>query len=207
MNLTDRIQISARLGEHLLGEDEFLDALIHQTEFNNLWFTKANQHNAIRSIANAFLNKEKLEHWVVNYKIKENHQPKTVGLVLAGNIPLVGFHDILCVFISGNKAKVKLSEKDRFILPYLIKLLIKFDSRAADYFEFTPRLKDFDAVIATGSNNSARYFEAYLENILILSEKNRNAIAILDGSETSADFANLGKDIFQLFWFGLQKCF
>lgn len=205
MTLEERIEVMAQLGAHLLGGDEFLDALIHRTEFNNAWFTKANQHQSIRAIAAAFLDKEKLKAWVDTYSFPDQVERKTVGLVLAGNIPLVGFHDILCVFIAGHKAQIKLSDKDKFIFPYLIKLLAKFDSRSSDYFEITERLTDFQAVIATGSNNSARYFDAYFGKYPNIIRRNRNAVAVLNGTETEEDFANLGQDVFQYFGLGCRN--
>ena len=205
MNLHERIEIMSRLGTHLQGEDEFLDALIHQTEFNNAWFTKENQKRSIQAIATAFLNKESLEKWATQYNFPEKTERKTVGLVLAGNIPLVGFHDILSVFIAGHKSQIKLSDKDRFIFPYLIKLLTQWDKRAAEYFDITERLADFQAVIATGSNNSARYFDAYFGKYPNIIRRNRNAVAILDGTETEEDFLNLGHDVFQYFGLGCRN--
>lgn len=205
MTLQERIEVMYQLGTHLKNGDEFLDALIHRTEYNNAWFTKENQHQSIQAIASAFLEKEKLEDWVANYTFPENTERKTVGLVLAGNIPLVGFHDILCVFIAGHKAMIKLSDKDKFIFPYLIKLLTKFDERAADYFEITERLAGFQAVIATGSNNSARYFDAYFGKYPNIIRRNRNAVAVLEGTETEEDFANLGQDVFQYFGLGCRN--
>lgn len=205
MTLAERINVMSKLGAHLLAGDEFLDALIHRTEYNNAWFTKANQHQSIQAISTAFLQKEKLDAWTANYDFPETTERKTVGLVLAGNIPLVGFHDILCVFIAGHKAMIKLSDKDKFIFPYLVKLLMKFDERAADYFEITERLADFQAVIATGSNNSARYFDAYFGKYPNIIRRNRNAVAVLDGTETEEDFANLGQDVFQYFGLGCRN--
>jgi len=205
MNLQDRINVMAQLGTHLQGEDEFLDALIHRTEFNNQWFTKQNQKQALQAIATQFLAQNKLEDWLGNYKFSENVKPKTVGLVLAGNIPLVGFHDLLCVFIAGHKAEIKLSEKDKFILPYLIKLLKKFDERTANYFEIAERISNFEAVIATGSNNSARYFDAYFGKYPNIIRRNRNAVAVLNGNETKEDFLNLGQDIFQYYGLGCRN--
>jgi hypothetical protein len=205
MTLKERIDVMSQLGTHLQNGDEFLDALIHRTEYNNAWFTKDNQHQSIQAIATAFLEKEKLEAWVANYDFPEKTERKTVGLVLAGNIPLVGFHDILCVFIAGHKAMIKLSDKDKFIFPYLVKLLAKFDERAADYFEITERLTGFQAVIATGSNNSARYFDAYFGKYPNIIRRNRNAVAVLNGSETTEDFGNLGQDVFQYFGLGCRN--
>lgn len=136
----------------------------------------------------------------------EISNPKSVGLVLAGNIPLVGFHDILCVFVSGHRSVIKLSDKDPFLLPLLLDFLKETDARIADYFTTTTgRLTDFDAVIATGSNNSARYFEAYFGKYPHIIRKNRNAVGILRGSETAEELRLLGDDIFQYFGLGCRN--
>jgi Acyl-CoA reductase (LuxC) len=131
---------------------------------------------------------------------------QSVGLVLAGNIPLVGFHDILCVFAAGHLSRIKLSDKDPFLLPMLLDKLKEIDPRTAEYFDTTTaRLANFDAVIATGSNNSARYFEAYFGKYPNIIRKNRNAVGILRGSETVEELRHLGDDIFQYFGLGCRN--
>ncbi len=210
MTLTDRLNTLTRLGRHLLREeDEFLEALQKRTEFNNGWFTLDSQRASLRAIAEQFLDGKKLAAWIAQYPtLVAEHEPqprRTVGLVLAGNIPLVGFHDILCVYVAGHKARIKLSSKDAYVLPYLLKLLGKFDERATDYFDVVGALKGFDAVIATGSNNSARYFEAYFGKYPHVIRKNRNAVAVLDGKETTEDLRALGQDVFQYFGLGCRN--
>jgi len=215
MNLQDRLATLIALGKHLRGEtDEFLEALQKRTEFNNPWFTLENQKASVKAIAEEFLDESKIRGWVSSYKVTpiadtpffpEPMEPKTVGLVLAGNIPLVGFHDILCVYVSGHKAQIKLSSKDEYILPYLLKLLARFDERAEEYFEVVPQLKGYDAVIATGSNNSARYFETYFGKYPHIIRKNRNAVAVLSGEETEEEFRALGHDIFRYFGLGCRN--
>lgn len=205
MNLNERISALAKLGEHLQGQDDFLEAIIHRTEYNNPWFTKENQHLAIQAIASEFLDKSKLESWAANYPIADEPQLKTVGMVMAGNLPLVGFHDLVCAFVAGYKSKIKLSDKDRFLLPYLLQLLEKYAPGAADYFEIVEQMSGFDAVIATGSNNSARYFEAYFGKYPHIIRKNRNAVAVLDGTETDDDLHLLGKDVFRFFGLGCRN--
>ena len=205
MTLEERIDVLVALGKHLRQEDEYLQAVIKRTHFNNAWFTVENQNRAIQAIATQFLDAEKLAEWIKRYDIPEQTTPQTVGLVLAGNIPLVGFHDILCVFVAGHKARVKLSDKDKFLLPYLLKLLKGFDARTESYFEIVPQLKDFDAVIATGSNNSARYFEAYFGKYPNIIRKNRNGIAILNGKESEDELKALGRDVFRYFGLGCRN--
>ena len=215
MTLQDRLSTLTQLGAHLRAQDdEFLEALQKRTEFNNAWFTLANQQASVQAIAEEFLAEDKLSGWVSSYKITpvagepffpEPMEQKTVGLILAGNIPLVGFHDILCVYVSGHKAQIKLSSKDEYVLPYLLKLLAKYDERAADYFEVVDQLGDFDAVLATGSNNSARYFETYFSKYPHIIRKNRNAVAVLSGEETEEEMRALGTDVFRYFGLGCRN--
>ena len=215
MTLKERLSLLTRLGDHLRAEDdEFLEALQKRTEFNNGWFTLANQQAAVRAIATEFLAEDKLNAWVREYFIHpiagppvfpEPPEPKTVGLVLAGNIPLVGFHDVLAVFVAGHRAQIKLSSKDEYLLPYLLKLLGDFDERARDYFNVVGKLEGFDAVIATGSNNSARYFESYFGKYPHIIRKNRNAVAVLSGEESAEELRALGRDIFRYFGLGCRN--
>ena len=219
MTLQARLSTLHQLADHLTGpEDEFLTALQKRTEFNNGWFTLENQQASLSAIAAAFLAEEKLTAWLNGYKIipitGEGFVPqpgpngegqKTVGLILAGNIPLVGFHDILSVYVAGHKAMIKLSSRDEYVLPYLIKLLAGFDERAAAYFKIVDKLEGYDAVIATGSNNSARYFETYFSKVPHIIRKNRNAVAVLSGEETEAEMHALGNDVFRYFGLGCRN--
>ncbi len=205
MTLRERISALSQLGEHLLQPDDYLDAIIHRSEYNNAWFTKENQRLSMEAIATEFLDKHKLEAWAAAYPIADEPALKTVGMVMAGNLPLVGFHDLVCTFVAGHKAKIKLSDKDRFLLPYLLQLLEKYAPGAAAYFEIVEQLTGFDAVIATGSNNSARYFEAYFSKYPHIIRKNRNAVAVLDGSESTDDLHLLGKDVFRFFGLGCRN--
>jgi hypothetical protein len=205
MNVKERIDAAVFLGDTLLNGDEYLDALVHRTSFHNKWFTKENQAKAIQSIAAEFLSREKLEAWVSQYHVEDQPNIKTVGLIMAGNIPLVGFHDFLSVFIAGHKSKIKLSEKDPFVFPYLLKILEKANPESARYFEVVEKLEDFEAVIATGSNNSARYFESYFGKYPHIIRKNRNSVGVLSGKETDAELLALGNDIFQYFGLGCRN--
>jgi Acyl-CoA reductase (LuxC) len=225
MTLQDRINALAELGNRLQNvDDERIATAIRRTANNNSWFTEENQRLALGEIGQHFLNKSALEKWLAGYDISNSKPENTsdaessaalqnssfklqnVGLVLAGNIPLVGFHDILCVFAAGHRARIKLSDKDPFLLPMLLEFLKEIDPRTADYFDTTTeRLTNFDAVIATGSNNSARYFEAYFGKYPNIIRKNRNAVAILRGSETAEALRLLGADIFQYFGLGCRN--
>ncbi|HKK77789.1 MAG TPA: acyl-CoA reductase [Saprospiraceae bacterium] len=205
MKLEERISALIALGKHLQEPDEYREAVMHRTHFNNQWFTKENQRKAIQAIATHFLSEKELRNWLAEYDMPENPQAKTVGLVMAGNIPLVGFHDVFCTFLAGHRAMIKLSEKDKFLLPYFFRQLAIIDPRTADYFVPVERLQDFDAVVATGSNNSARYFEQYFGKYPHIIRKNRNAIAVLDGTESKEELEALGTDVFQYFGLGCRN--
>ncbi len=205
MNLKERIEVLAQLGQHLQKEDDNLQAIIHRTEFNNSWFTKENQQLAIGAIASAFLEKEKLEAWADRYKPGHDTPGKKVGLVMAGNIPLVGFHDVVCTFVAGHKSIIKLSDKDKYLLPYLLDMMKKINSSTEEYFDIVDQLKGFDAVIATGSNNTSRYFEAYFKQYPHVIRKNRNSVAVLDGQESNGELLALGKDVFRFFGLGCRN--
>lgn len=206
MTVQERIEVLIKLGERLLSNDEQLDLAIHQAYLNNKWFTKENSRKAIHSIAKQFLQKEVLTNWLKKYDLADTTpNPQKVGIIMAGNIPMVGFHDLLCVFITGHIAHIKLSDKDRFLIPYCIKTLIEIDARTQPYFKTIERLQNFDAVIATGSNNSARYFEAYFGKYPHIIRKNRNAVAVLNGTESTAELKALGNDIFAYFGLGCRN--
>lgn len=178
--------------------------LIESSVNYNGWFTKEQVYYAVQSWAKA-LTEDNLNKWLSNYTFTEK-TPKTVALILAGNIPLVGFHDFVSVIISGNKALVKLSSNDQKLLPLLSKYLIAIDERLKNYIEFTEgKLENFDAVIATGSNNTARYFEYYFKDKPSIIRKNRNSVAVLSGKETREELELLGEDIFRYFGLGCRN--
>ncbi len=145
----------------------------------------------------------------MQYPVSDSlHPEKTIGLIMAGNIPLVGFHDWLCVFAAGYRAKVKLSDKDKRLLPLLVKKMGEWVFESWEYTEFVPEnepVKGFDAVIATGSNNTARYFEQYFAKYPHIIRRNRNAVAVLNGLETLPDLYALGRDIFAYFGLGCRN--
>ena len=206
MKLQERLALLVKLGAYLKEDTTARQLAIAQTERNNRWLTKENSLSALLTFATEFLNTEYLEAWVKDYpKLEEEKSPKKIGLVLAGNIPGVGFHDVLTTFVAGHQSMIKYSEKDQYLIPYMIDFMVEEDPRSADYFMAVPRLKDFDAVIATGSNNSAMYFEQYFSKYPNVIRKNRNSIAILDGTETEEDLLGLGIDIFSYFGLGCRS--
>ena len=208
MLLKERLEALIQLGKELTADNEALQTAIRKTAFHNAWLTIENQWKAINAIRDNFLSRELLEKWVSSYTFPalEETKFKTISLVLAGNIPLVGFHDLLCVFVAGHKAKIKLSDKDPYLIPFLIQNLIAIIPSVKTYFEIVEgAMKDFDAVIATGSNNSSRYFEAYFGKYPHIIRKNRNAVAVLRGDESVEDFRYLGDDIFTYFGLGCRN--
>ncbi|AFD06029.1 acyl-CoA reductase [Solitalea canadensis] len=204
-SINDTVKTFASLGKVLFNPSDELNSLINSAEHYNTWFTPDYTKEAILAIARS-LSEENLSKWLSAYTDKwSQSDAKTVGLILAGNIPLVGFHDILCVLISGHKALIKLSSQDNKLIPYILKELIKINPIYADKFEFIERLNVFDAVIATGSNNSSRYFDHYFGKYPHIIRKNRNSVAVLTGNETPEDFNQLGKDIFWYFGLGCRN--
>lgn len=191
----------------VLCNDEFYDDfvfLIENQKHYNGWFVESEVYFAIRSWAEA-LTQENIDKWLSAYEIPNAH-PKTVGLILAGNIPLVGFHDFISVLVTGHKALVKMSSNDQKILPFVAKYLVRIEPELASRIEFVEnKLENFDAVIATGSNNTARYFEYYFKDKPSVIRKNRNSVAVLTGSETKEDLIGLGKDIFTYFGLGCRN--
>jgi len=205
MKLHERIDVLVKLGERLQQKDEYLDAIMHRNKFHNPWFTVDNQQQAVEAIAKQYLDRNLLEEWIKRYNVPEEGGLMKVGIVMAGNIPLVGFHDWLSVIVAGHRAEVKLSDKDPYLMPYLIKLLGEIDSRTKAYTNLTNKLTDFDAVIATGSNNSARYFEAYFGKYPNIIRKNRNGVAVLSGDESGEELKQLGRDVFDYFGLGCRN--
>jgi len=183
--------------------DKFAD-LILLSQSHNGWFTPEQIYFAIQSWAEA-LTEENLNRWLSTYTFP-NKEPKKIGLILAGNIPLVGFHDFLSVIISGHHAVVKTSSNDQKLLPFLAEYLITVEPQLQNSIIFTEgKLENFDAVIATGSNNTARYFEFYFKDKPSIIRKSRNSVAVLNGMETKEDLENLGEDIFRYFGLGCRN--
>lgn len=206
MNLNQRINFLTQLGEALQNKTD-QQAMAKMAAARNNWFTVENTQNMLQAIADNYLSAEKLQEWVARYDFSNvaEKPSKTVGLVMAGNIPLVGFHDFLSVFICGHKSQIKLSEKDDKLMPYLYQLMLQIDKGIQDYLEIVPQLKGFDAVIATGSDNSARYFHYYFGKYPHIIRRNRGSVGVLTGRETEADIHELGKDIFQYFGLGCRS--
>ncbi len=200
-------QIELRIRNYELGiekENDFSDAILRTYQFNK-WFTEENVLLALKNICDEFLAKEKLEKWIQKYSPVTTQQSQTVGITMAGNLPLVGFHDLLCVLMSNHKALIKQSSKDNILLPYLLEILFQIEPQFKKQVAFSDMLKGCDAYIATGSNNSSRYFEYYFGKYPHIIRKNRTSIALLNGTESDEDLLNLGKDIFTYFGMGCRN--
>lgn len=204
MTLNQRIAVLVQLGEYLVSGDEFLRAVMHRTQYNNAWFTIEKCEQAAKAIAQNFLQEAQLKNWAKAYTLVDNAAPKKVAIVMADTIPFASFHDLLAVFLSGNQAIIKLSEKDKFLIPHLIKKMGDWNAAVTPYFEITERLAGFEAVIATG-NDSMHYFEKYFGKYPNIIRKNRRAVAVLDGTETTAELYALGIDVFEYFGRGARN--
>ncbi len=203
MNLQHRIDLLVRLGQYILSADEQWMDIKEKASRENGWFIPQFVDLASNNIARSFLQKNILEKWADGYQITATHaNPKTIGLVMAGNIPLVGFHDWMCIFISGHKALIKLSSKDQVLIKHLSEKLNEWNADAATFSEFSEMLKNCDAYIATGSNNSSRYFEYYFKKYPHLIRRNRTSIAILTGNETKEELEQIADDVYLNFGLG-----
>ena len=194
-------------GENILNNELFFDGFKHQMKLakeNNSWFTKENILFSLESWTKA-LSKVNLNTWIKSSYVS-NQSSKTIAIIMAGNIPLVGFHDFLSVLISGHSVLVKQSSNDKHLLPFLAKYLEHADESFKGKITFTEeKLEGYDAVIATGSNNTARYFEYYFKDKPNIIRKNRNSVAVIQGNESEQDFENLSEDIFWFFGLGCRS--
>lgn len=187
--------------EHFNEEQNQLFSLMKRAEIENPWFTPESFRFCFQNWADN-LTEERIKAWVSPYPTAS--QPKRIGLILAGNIPLVGFHDVICVLLSGHIPLIKLSSKDQIVLPFLLKKWNDFSEQNLE-FHLVEKLENHDAVIATGSNNTAQYLEYYFRDVPNIIRKNRTSIGILSGNETDEELKNLAQDIFQYFGLGCRN--
>ena len=205
MNLQERILLLIKLGNYLKSNDDnWLDTQV-LAEQKNGWFTREFLEKAAGSIADNYLKEDKLRQWAGYYKLDDNIQEKCVGIVMAGNIPLVGFHDFLCVFITGHKQMIKMSSKDDVLLKHLVKVMAGWNSKVNGKVIFAEMLKNCDAYIATGSNNSSRYFEQYFGKYPNIIRSNRTSVAVLNGSESTEELEKLADDMHLYFGLGCRN--
>jgi len=212
MKLTKAIGSFSALGEgmrkYLAQPTDFpeWEKAVTAAQQQNQWFTRENILFALSNIS-SWLTKEALQKWASKYHLtEENKNPVSIGVIMAGNIPLVGFHDMLCVLLTGNILCAKLSHSDSVLIPFIAKKLIETEPAGQDQIKFVDKLStSSDAVIATGSNNSAKHFEYYFKNIPHIIRKNRNGAAVLYGQESDQELSDLGTDIFSYFGLGCRN--
>jgi hypothetical protein len=206
MNLQYRINLLSRLGEYILSGDENWQSIKGKAGWENGWFIPEFVNKATEIIANNFLQKKILAEWTSYYQFPENiGNAKTIGVVMAGNIPLVGFHDFLCGFISGHKVLIKASVRDQVLIKHLVEKLIGWAPELEKWVEFSEMLKGCDAYIATGSNNSSRYFEFYFDKYPNIIRRNKTSVALLTGEETTEDLEKLADDVYLYFGLGCRN--
>lgn len=204
MHLEDKITTFTRLACKIdnLSERK-ISEFAQVAQQHNGWFNMESVKNALEGIA-FMLEERKLKAWLKNYKVSREI-PRTVGIVMAGNIPLVGFHDLLCVLASGHRIAIKLSSQDTALMQQMVNWLIEIEPRLEKNIEFRNKLTHIDAVIATGSDNTARYFAYYFRSIPHIIRKNRTSVAVLTGNETQKNLHHLGNDIFCYFGLGCRN--
>lgn len=205
MNLPDRVSAFVQLGILIknLSKNE-KEELFWRAENKNSWFTPSSCQSSLDGLV-FMIAEEKLNNWLSRYGEIEPEIPKSIGIMMAGNIPAVGFHDLMAVLISGNIASVKLSSADEVLMKWIIKSLISIEPRLADYISIEEMLKGKDAYIATGSDNSARYFNYYFGKYPSIIRRNRTSVAVLSGDESTQELQALGNDIFQYFGLGCRN--
>ncbi|SOD14828.1 acyl-CoA reductase [Pedobacter xixiisoli] len=191
-----------QLGKYLNQPDEAFKSAVYSAKNANAWFTEDEVNKSVKALAE-MLNEADLEQWFENIEVTT--APKKVGLILAGNIPLVGFHDVMCVLATGNIAQIKLSSSDNKLLPFLLNQLCEILPELKNHIIYAEQLKGFDAVIATGSNNTSRYFEYYFGKVPNIIRRNRNSVAVLTGEEKEEEIAELGHDILDYFGMGCRS--
>ena len=205
MDLAERIAIMVKLGKYLLEDHVELNAVKQKAYQKNKWFTEEFINYSFKNIAEHYLDEGKLKNWVNHYHIDNNIEPRRIGVVMAGNIPLVAFHDFLSVFITGHKQVIKLSDKDDILLPHLVDKLKQWNVKVSSVISTSELLKDCDGYIATGSNNSARYFNHYFGKYPSIIRNNKTSVAVLSGDVNEEQLKCLADDVYIYFGLGCRN--
>jgi len=204
MKLEERLNTFIKLNQVLIELSAIERAeIIKQAANNNRWFNTSSVEQALSGLIH-LTDPVKMKTWLTGYDLKPSKQ-KIIGLIMAGNIPFIGFHDLICVLLSGHKAAIKLSSQDLFLMQWIIRKLCEIEPAFIDQIDVCEQLKVMDAVIATGSNNTARYFDYYFGKYPHIIRKNRTSVAILNGKETDTELMQLGKDVFTYFGLGCRN--
>ncbi|MBT8232216.1 MAG: acyl-CoA reductase [Saprospiraceae bacterium] len=205
MSLDSRIKAFAQLSDCINENNEELQSVVVQACLKNPWFNKENVWKALLAIKQQFLDESLLKAWLSHYDSNQFTGGKNVGLVLAGNIPLVGFHDVLSVLLTGHNALIKYSEKDKVLTSYLIEQLIKKSPEFESRIKSVERLKSFDALIATGNNTTGAHFEKYFSHVPNIIRKNRHAVGVIFKDDSVASLKPIGEDVFAYFGLGCRN--
>lgn len=202
MNRDEIIEVLESVFATTLNNKNELEQLFSKAKHENGWFIADNLDFCLSEWYN-ILNKSSLNDFISAHSFAQNS--KKIGLIMAGNIPMVGFHDLLCVLLSGHTAIIKLSSDDKVLIPYFVNKMIEANQAIEERVEFVDRIKDVDAVIATGSNNTSRYFESYFGHLPNIIRKNRTSVGIISGNESEDELMALGSDIYRYFGLGCRN--
>jgi len=207
LSIKERVALIVGAGQRLQNHeaDEEILRAMSLAGSENHWFTEDNIKKSIKSINEKYTDQAKLNQWIDTYQIPENNEPKILGLLLAGNIPFVGIHDVIAGFIAGHYLKLKYSDKDTYLMKLFVKLIVDQDANAQVYFEEVERMNNIDMVIATGSNNTARYFDYYFGKMPNIIRKNRVSVAVLGPETSMKELKLLGEDVFSYFGLGCRN--
>ncbi|MEO6915017.1 MAG: acyl-CoA reductase [Chitinophagaceae bacterium] len=205
MNAEQRIELLQKLGDYIRENSAQWVDIKARAGIANAWFIPQFTDRATFSIASNYLDAFKLSQFATQYSVRDDTSSTTVGLILAGNIPLVGFHDVLCVFLSGHQSLVKTSTKDEILLKHLVGKMNEWEPEISTIIRFSDQLKSCHAYIATGSNNSSKYFDYYFNKYPHIIRRNRTSVAVLDGTESAEDLANLSDAVNLYFGLGCRN--
>ncbi|MBS1777630.1 MAG: acyl-CoA reductase [Bacteroidetes bacterium] len=203
MNIEKRIDLLKKLGQYMQSDETDWRIAQEQACNMNAWFTKESVDLSVQNIVNQYLQPPLLKEWLSKYSLPV--QAKKVGIIMAGNIPLVGFHDFICSFVCAHQQHIKLSSKDDILLRKLIGKLYEWEPNLRSEIFIADNLKNCESYIATGNNNSARYFEQYFGKYPHIIRRNRTSVAILEGNETKNEFTELANDVFSYFGLGCRN--
>ncbi|MBX2888270.1 MAG: acyl-CoA reductase [Ferruginibacter sp.] len=205
MDLQQRLSLMVKLGEYMQSSETGWVDKKHLAEIKNSWFIQPFIDLASANISKEYLSLSKLNNWVNTYHLDNNINPVEVGVIMAGNLPMVGFHDLLSIFICGHKQRIKCSSKDDVLITHLVEQLYKWEPQVKQWISFSERLNNCDAYIATGSNQSARYFEMYFKQYPHIIRKSKTGVAVLNGNEQEEDLIHISDDMHTYFGRGCRN--
>lgn len=203
MSLKDRIKTLAKVGDRLRKKDNELNNIVERAVIHNRWFTPENVNSSISSIVHKYLSIDNLTDWVSKYVVPDQQVEKVLGIITAGNIPLVGIHDILVGYVCGYVLRIKPSSKDEVLTNFVVDLIKEHDHTSD--IEIVSKFTKYDVIITTSSNSNATHFEYYFRSVPNVIRKNRNSLAILKGNESKDDILKLSDDIFSYFGLGCRN--